>query len=385
MKKIFNSFKTSKRYSIKWNNYFEIYEKLLSKFKNKKITIVEVGVGDGGSLYMWKSFFGKKSRVIGIELNPDSKKLKKDGFEIFIGDQSDKEFWRKFYKQVGKIDVLIDDGGHTNIQQITTLVESIKFIKDNGLIIIEDTHTSFMKKKGFRNPSKYSLINFSTKIIESMHRRNPSIKKSLNIFSNRIFAIEYFDSLVVFKINKKQCKKSFNLENNKKLRNLFSDYRYKKGEYDNAISILNSIKADNELMQINIDKQVFNITLEKENYEEAAILGDAIVEKMFITLGIDELEIARTCYNVAFCNYQIGSNKHQKALETLNNATKDENQRQEALSMAEEAIEYYTLAKGRFYDSSSYNPNDTNSSNKAKELNKSIKQIKEIIIPGLSK
>ena len=106
---------------------------------------------------------------------------------------------------------------------------------------------------------------------------------------------------------------------------------------------------------------------------------------MFITLGIDELEIARTCYNVAFCNYQIGNIKHQKALEILNSGTEDKSERTEALSLAEEAVEYYKLAKGRFYDSSSYNPNDTNSSEKAKELNKSIKQIKEIIIPGLSK
>ncbi len=251
MKKIFNSFKTSKRYSIKWNNYFEIYEKLLSKFKNKKITIVEVGVGDGGSLYMWKSFFGKKSRVIGIELNPDSKKLKKDGFEIFIGDQSDKEFWRKFYKRVGKIDVLIDDGGHTNIQQITTLVESIKFIKDNGLIIIEDTHTSFMKKKGFGNPSNYSLINFSSSLIENIHRRNPNLLKKMNDFSKKIYSIEYFDSIVAFKINSKLCKKTKNLENNTLLRNFFIDFRNKR--IDNNSSKKNNLF--NNLIKNKISKR----------------------------------------------------------------------------------------------------------------------------------
>ena len=175
------------------------------------------------------------------------------------------------------------------------------------------------------------------------------------------------------------------IENNNELNTRKAECLSQKGNYDDAIAILNSIKADNELMQINIDKQIFNITLEKENYDEAAILGDAIVEKMFITLGIDELEIARTCYNVAFCNYQIGNIKHQKALEVLNSGTEDKSERIEALSLAEEAVEYYKLAKGRFYDSSSYNPNDANSSDKAKELNKSIKQIKEIIIPGLSK
>jgi len=175
------------------------------------------------------------------------------------------------------------------------------------------------------------------------------------------------------------------IENSNDLNTRKAECLSRKGNYDDAIAILNLIKADDELMQINIEKQIFNITLEKENYDEAAILGDAIVEKMFTTLGIDELEIASTCYNVAFCNYQIGNTKHQKALEILNSATEDESERSLALNLAEDAIKYYKLAKGRFYDSSSYNPNDVNSSLKAKELNKSIKQIKEIIIPGLSK
>ena len=73
---------------------------------------------------MWKKFFGKKARIIGIELNPDAKRLEKFGFEIFIGDQSDPFFWKKFYKKVGKIDVLLDDGGHKKIQQITSFMES---------------------------------------------------------------------------------------------------------------------------------------------------------------------------------------------------------------------------------------------------------------------
>ena len=85
MNKIFKSFKKSKKYSIKWSNYFEIYEKILKKYINKNITIVEVGVGDGGSLFMWRHFLGKKAKVIGIEMNPDSKKLENFGFEIFIG------------------------------------------------------------------------------------------------------------------------------------------------------------------------------------------------------------------------------------------------------------------------------------------------------------
>ena len=161
-------------------------------------------------------------------MNPESKKLENSGFEIFIGDQSSEKFWKKFFKKVGKIDILIDDGGHTNLQQITTLMQSIPYIKNGGSIIVEDTHTSFMNYKGFKNPSKNSFISFSTKLIENLHRRNPMLKKKINQFSNKISSIEYFDSIVCINISKKKLKMSKNIENNKNLRNLFSDYRFKK-------------------------------------------------------------------------------------------------------------------------------------------------------------
>ena len=227
MKKLIKSFKTSPRYSIKWSNYFPVYENLFKKFVNKKIIFVEIGVGNGGSLFMWKKFFGSKARIIGIELNPDAKKLEKFGFEIFIGDQSDPLFWKKFYNKVGKIDVLLDDGGHKNIQQITTFMESYNHIKQNGIIVVEDTHTSYMKKKGFKNPSNYSFINFCNLIIENLHRRNPSINKNLNILSKKIESIYFYDSIVSINFGYKKFNKTNMLENNLRLRNYFIDFRHK--------------------------------------------------------------------------------------------------------------------------------------------------------------
>jgi len=228
MNKIYKSFKNTKYSSIKWNNYFEIYQNCLKKFINKKITLVEIGIGNGGSLFMWRKFLGKRAKIIGVEMNPDAKKFKKDGFEIFIGDQSSSVFWKKFYDKVGKIDILIDDGGHTNLQQITTLMESIDNMNYGGVILIEDTHTSFMNYKGFNNPSKNSFINFSTNLIENLHRRNPMTKKKMNKFSKKIYSIEYFDSITLINIIKKKIGYSKNLQNNNQLNSQYIDYRFKR-------------------------------------------------------------------------------------------------------------------------------------------------------------
>ena len=107
-------FLNSKNFSNKWEKYFDIYEECFSNFKDKKITFVEIGVHNGGSLNVWKNFFGKDSRIIGIDIKPECKKFEKDGFEIFIGNKSDNEFWKNCFEKVGTVDRIVDDDGHTN-------------------------------------------------------------------------------------------------------------------------------------------------------------------------------------------------------------------------------------------------------------------------------
>jgi len=85
---------------------------------------------------MWREFFGESARIIGVELNPDAIKWREHGFEIFIGNQSDPKFWETFFSEVGKIEVLLDDGGHRNYQQIITVNSSLPHVHDGGLIII---------------------------------------------------------------------------------------------------------------------------------------------------------------------------------------------------------------------------------------------------------
>ena len=75
--------KESKYQSYKLKKYFKVYDHIFSPYKNKKITFVEIGVLNGGSLFIWKKFFGEQARIIGIDMNPDCKKFEKDGFEIF--------------------------------------------------------------------------------------------------------------------------------------------------------------------------------------------------------------------------------------------------------------------------------------------------------------
>ena len=49
----------------KWMHYFEIYERHFNQFRGKPMSMLEFGVLHGGSLQMWKYYFGKEARIYG--------------------------------------------------------------------------------------------------------------------------------------------------------------------------------------------------------------------------------------------------------------------------------------------------------------------------------
>lgn len=200
--RILEIFKNTKYLSTKLDSYFQVYEELFNKYVGQNITFVEVGVQNGGSLNMWRDYFGPNARIIGVDLNPLARRLQKDGFEIFIGDQSDPMFWEKFYQQVGSVDVLLDDGGHTNHQQIVTTCKGIQHINDGGRLVVEDVHASYLRL--FGNPSKYSFVNFSKHLIDSINSRFAGVEAVKNDYWKRVFSISFYESIIVFNIDSKK-------------------------------------------------------------------------------------------------------------------------------------------------------------------------------------
>ena len=132
----------------KWRHYFEIYDRHLSKYRGTDVHIMEIGVYHGGSLQMWKHYFGPKAKLYGVDINPNCKKLEENQIQIFIGDQEDREFLRTIVKNIPKIDILIDDGGHKMKQQKSTFEELFNHIDRNGIYLCEDLHTSYWRKFG---------------------------------------------------------------------------------------------------------------------------------------------------------------------------------------------------------------------------------------------
>ncbi|NOE28416.1 class I SAM-dependent methyltransferase [Ruegeria sp. HKCCD6157] len=184
--------------SSKHSTYFDVYDKLFSPYIGKPITFVEIGVLSGGSLFMWREFFGPQARIIGVELNPGAKRWEQDGFEIFIGSQSDPAFLEKLAKEIGEIDIVLDDGGHTYEQQIITTECLLPHIRDGGMLVVEDTHTSYMEGFGLRNRS---FIKYAMSMVDRINHRFSRLTP--NTAEKRAWGISFFESFVVFEVNRK--------------------------------------------------------------------------------------------------------------------------------------------------------------------------------------
>lgn len=113
----------------KWLHYFDIYHKHFEKFVGKDVVVLEFGVSHGGSLQMWKHYFGKKARIIGVDINPECKKFVEHQIEVEIGSQEDKEFLKRLMKRVGWVDIVIDDGGHTMLHKILHSISPIPLLR----------------------------------------------------------------------------------------------------------------------------------------------------------------------------------------------------------------------------------------------------------------
>jgi 23S rRNA U2552 (ribose-2'-O)-methylase RlmE/FtsJ len=183
----------------KWAHYFGVYDEHVSRFRGTDVTIVEFGVNHGGSLQLWRKYFGPKARIYGVDINPHCKSLEEDGVEIFIGDQADRSFLRSIAQRVPRIDILIDDGGHTMAQQIATFEELFPCVAERGVYLCEDTHTSYWRKYGGGLRRRGSFIEYSKRWIDALNawHSEDTGRFAPDDFTRTVRSVSYYDSMVV--------------------------------------------------------------------------------------------------------------------------------------------------------------------------------------------
>lgn len=194
-------FKSDHRMIHKWRHYFEIYDRHFQRLRGKKINILEIGAAHGGSLEMWNDYFKGNATIFSVDINPECKKFENEYTKVFIGSQEDKHFLKHLHDVLPDLDILIDDGGHTMKQQLTTFENLFDKVKDDGIYLIEDLHTSYFKYFGGGYKKKRSFIEFSKNFIDKLHAWHTK-DIPIDDFTKSVHSLHYYDSILVIEKRK---------------------------------------------------------------------------------------------------------------------------------------------------------------------------------------
>ena len=191
--------KNTKNRIHKWMHYFEIYDRYLSRFRGTAVHLLEIGVYHGGSLQMWKQYFGNQAQLFGVDINPDCRQLEEDQIKILIGDQVDRGFLESLKAKFPRIDVLIDDGSHTMKGQINTFEVLFPHISPTGVYICEDLHSSYWMDYGGGVRKAGTFIEYSKNFVDRIHAWHSEDQKMLSVtdFTQSVYALHYYDSMLV--------------------------------------------------------------------------------------------------------------------------------------------------------------------------------------------
>lgn len=207
LKDLWDAFTHSPQPALKITNYFPIYDEIFSQYRNQDCVFIEVGVKDGGSLFMWRRWLGQRARIIGVDLNPSVRKWEDYGFEIYIGDQGDPLFWDDLLTKLGGFDCLLDDGGHQSYQQVVTLTSALKHAGRDCVIAIEDTCTSFLRE--FQAHGKFSFLNYTKQSTDNLLNRTsnffpgqypPIINTESDALFNNVHKVTFYSGLISYHV-----------------------------------------------------------------------------------------------------------------------------------------------------------------------------------------
>ena len=150
------------------HSYIDMYyEQSMSKYKDKDVTLLEIGVNAGKSLELWGQYFNDQSTIIGIDkkitvpYQPTKKNMR-----YVIGDATKEAT----IKKLDNIDIIIDDGSHRIQDQLKSFNLLYPKLKEDGVYVIEDIRdldSTLKQFKGLENSH-----NVTVKIFDFRNLKN---------------------------------------------------------------------------------------------------------------------------------------------------------------------------------------------------------------------
>ncbi|BDU57305.1 hypothetical protein LMORI2_02870 [Limnohabitans sp. MORI2] len=165
--------------SDKWALYLHEYDRLFAPYREQAISMLEIGVQNGGSLEIWSQYFPNAQKFVGCDINPDCAKLTyaDPRIAVIVGDATTQETQAQVFAQSAGFDLIIEDGSHTSSDIVKAFARYFPALKSEGLFVAEDLHCSYWQEYegGIFHP--YSSIAFFKCLADMVNHEHWGVPK----------------------------------------------------------------------------------------------------------------------------------------------------------------------------------------------------------------
>lgn len=134
--------------SDKWSIYLDVYQHLFEPFVDRPISLLEIGVQNGGSLDIWTKHFPRARHLVGCDIDVNCAQLSYEDprVSVIVGDANADASEQRIAAISTDYDIVIDDGSHTSGDIVRAFIRYFKRVKDGGFFLAEDLHCSYWKE-----------------------------------------------------------------------------------------------------------------------------------------------------------------------------------------------------------------------------------------------
>jgi SAM-dependent methyltransferase len=182
----------------KWPQYFPAYETHFARFRNRPMNFLEIGCGAGGSLQLWKEYFGPFAQIIGIDINEDCKEFEEPQIAVRIGEQKDTKFLDEIIKEFGTPDIVLDDGSHRMSDVTASFGHLYPRVSPDGVYMVEDLHTAYWEEFEGGARREGTFVELSKALIDELNAYYTREQVPVSDFTKTTLSMHFYDCLVVF-------------------------------------------------------------------------------------------------------------------------------------------------------------------------------------------
>jgi len=174
--------------SDKWHLYLDKYNQLFKPYSDSVVSLLEIGIQNGGSLDVWVNYFRNASVILGCDINQNCADLQfaSQKIKLVIGDIQQPATQQAILSLAPSLDIVIDDGSHTSADIIQTFCALFAHVKDGGLYVVEDLHCSYWQDYGGGLYHPHSSYAFFKALIDICNHEHWGLKTN---------PAQYLDSL----------------------------------------------------------------------------------------------------------------------------------------------------------------------------------------------